>query len=266
MQDIRTYTTFPSNLSLPEAFAESEKVIRSQGYHEFAADRKRTQSTCIIDETRRIRTSTWAEFMKILERFPKSKRQSIYSYWTSESRPELGLGVDISSLEIEITVASTDEAIIELLHSRLQECFRATNLKPDKSPHLQHRRCKKTAFLAHRFDDKGKQSAAVLKTFLLRCGFHVVEGEGYEARQIPLKIEQRILGQDILIALVTPGDLSWIFTEATFAHAHEKYVLFLVEDGITPKKGIIGADYEHLEFPVGNIEKSFSDLLYALPM
>jgi len=31
------------------------------------------------------------------------------------------------------------------------------------------------------------------------------------------------------------------------------------------KKGILGADYEHLLFPPGNIEKAFSDLLYALP-
>jgi hypothetical protein len=56
-----------------------------------------------------------------------------------------------------------------------------------------------------------------------------------------------------------------IASEAAYAHGHKKYIVFLAEEGTEVKKGILGADYEHLTFPRGNVEKAFSDLLYALP-
>ena len=87
----------------------------------------------------------------------------------------------------------------------------------------------------------------------------------YEARDIPQKVRERILTQDILICLVTSGDSSWLLSETTFAMAHNKYIVIICEENIDLKKGILGMDYEHIPFPKNNIEKSFSDIVYALP-
>ena len=124
---------------------------------------------------------------------------------------------------------------------------------------------KKTIFLAHRFDEHGTETASIVERFLSRCGFSVLAGEGYEARMIPSKVQDRIERQDILLALFTVGDTTWISSEASFAKGKGKYIVFLVEEGMDVKKGILGADYEHLTFPRGFVEKAFSDLLYALP-
>jgi hypothetical protein len=164
-----------------------------------------------------------------------------------------------------ITVGSEDVAVTELLHGRLQEIFHASNPVVEKSQALARRSLKKTVFLAHRFDEQGGMAAATVTRFLSRCGFSVIDGHGHEARMIPAKVMERIERQDILLAVLTPGDSTWIVSEATFAHAHDKYVVFLAEEGTDVKKGILGADYEHLLFPPGNVEKALSDLIYALP-
>jgi hypothetical protein len=93
----------------------------------------------------------------------------------------------------------------------------------------------------------------------------VVEGSGYEARDIPAKVEERLRAQDIFICLVTPGDHHWILSEASFAKALGKYVIVLCVEGLPFNKGIFGADYEYIAFPADCVEKAFCDLLYALP-
>ena len=44
-------------------------------------------------------------------------------------------------------------------------------------------------------------------------GFDILEGSGYEARDIPDKVAEKIMSQDIFICLVTPGDTLWILSE-----------------------------------------------------
>ena len=121
-------------------------------------------------------------------------------------------------------------------------------------------------FLAHRFDAEGKAAADALDRFLRRLGFDVVEGEGYEAREIPAKVSERIAAQDIFMCLATNGDHSWILSEAAYAKGLNKYIVLLCEDGVEFKKGILGQDYEYIVYPRGFIEKAFTDLLYALPV
>jgi hypothetical protein len=96
-------------------------------------------------------------------------------------------------------------------------------------------------------------------------GFDVKEGSGYKARDIPDKVAGKIRSQDILICLVTPGDTSWILSEAAFAKGQNKYIVVVCQEEVTFNKGIIGGDYEHLSFPKDNVEKCFSDLVLALP-
>jgi hypothetical protein len=120
-------------------------------------------------------------------------------------------------------------------------------------------------FLAHRFDEQGRSCAATLERFLRRLGFEVLEGEGYEARDIPAKVAERIRSQDIFLCIVSEGDPTWIMSEAAYAKALSKYIVILAQEDLPFKKGIVGTDYEHMTFPRGIIERTYSDLLLALP-
>jgi hypothetical protein len=265
MRDSRTYSVFPSNLSLPEAFHASDRKLSELGYTEAQGVCPNTQYTATIDSTRTLSADTWAEFLRVIDRYPNPERVFVHSHWACKDRKDVEVFITVSSREIDITVGSSEQAVLELLHRELQENFRASNPAPEKSPLLSRWKLKKTVFLAHRFDDYGRTIATAVQKFLSRCGFSVVEGEGYEARMIPAKVAERIQSQDILLAVITPGDATWISSEAAFAHGQRKYIVFLVEEGLAFKKGILGADYEHLTFPRANVEKAFSDLLYALP-
>jgi predicted nucleotide-binding protein len=242
-----------------------DSMLAELGYSEAVSVCPNIEYSCTIDSTRSTSADTWKEFLRALTRFSTPEKISIHSHWTAESRPDLEIRITYSKNQVHIIVGSTDEAINEFVHSRLQECFSASNPAPEKSPGLSRWNLKKTVFLAHRFDDQGKRVARTLERFLNRSGFRVIEGEGYEARQIPAKVTERIEEQDIMIALLTPGDHTWITSEAAFAHAHRKYVIFIAQEGLQVQKGIMGSDYEHLIFPPDLIEKIFIDLLYALP-
>ena len=219
----------------------------------------------MIDRTRTLTASTWKDFLAILNRNPNPERIALLSHWKSDKYVDVGISIVVSRREIEVQVDSMDPAVLELIHRQLQENFHASNAAPEKSPSLSRRSLKKTVFLAHRFDEQGRSTTAAVRKILQACGFSVVEGESYEARDVPAKIAERIETQDILLAVITPGDSVWIASEVAFAHGKKKYIVFFAEEGTDVKKGILGADYEHLTFPRGNVEKAFSDLLNALP-
>ena len=109
-------------------------------------------------------------------------------------------------------------------------------------------------FLAHRFDDEGTVTAAILGRFLRRLGYDVKEGEGYEARDIPSKVSERISSQDIFICIATKGDHAWILSEAAYAKALKKYIILMCRDDTTFNKGILGQNYEHMTCPSGFVE------------
>jgi hypothetical protein len=261
MRDKRTYKIFPSNLSLRDAFQASGESLRKSGY---SAKPDAANYEVEVDDCRLLSSDDWDEFVAILGRFPAPNRVSGYGGWVRE-KDQVQVSFFLTRTSISLAVDSRDLAMVEFLHSRLQECFHASNVVTEKSQGLADWNLKKTIFLAHRFDEQGKMAFTTVERFLSRCGFSVVDGQGYEAGRIPAKVAERIENQDILLAVVTPGDSTWITSEAAYAHGLKKYVVLLAEEGTAVKKGILGSDYEHLLFPPGNIEKAFSDLLYALP-
>ena len=150
------------------------------------------------------------------------------------------------------------------LHDRIADLFQARN--PVVENGVKSRSdLRPTVFLAHRFDELGKRYAEVVGRFLRLVGFEVLQGEGYEARDIPEKVADRIRSQDLFVCIVSGGDPTWLLSEAAFAKGLSKYMVILVEEGLAFKKGIVGADYEHLTFPKDFVEKAFNELLYALP-
>ena len=100
---------------------------------------------------------------------------------------------------------------------------------------------------------------------LTSIGFQVLEGSGYESRDIPSKVLDKIKQQDIFICLVTPGNHSWILSEASTAKALNKYIVIICPANTQFDKGILGQDFEYITFPEGFIEKIFIDIIYALP-
>jgi len=50
-----------------------------------------------------------------------------------------------------------------------------------------------------------------------------------------------------------------------YAKALGKCIVVIIEK-VRVQEGLLGSDFEHMEFPVGQIEKCYSALVYALPV
>jgi hypothetical protein len=264
MIDTRKYSVYPCNLDILASF---QKLLDHLGKMNFTEDLKngcdQVGYSVTLPGDRRLRAFLFSEFIDLLREFPNPVTIYTHSHWKSESA-SIGIDINISGSGIEVGV-SGDLSIILGVHGKIQDIFQASNPEAQKSPSLSRYNLKKSIFLAHRFDDEGNHTARPLNTFLLRLGFDVLEGAGYETRDIPGKVAERIMSQDIFILVATTGDTSWVTSEAAYAKALNKYLIILLQDDATLTKGIIGMDHEHISFPKGNVEKAFNDLLYALP-
>ena len=265
MKDTRKYTVYPSQLDVCAAFKKTGEYLKQCGYKE------QTENTgnCItftltLGENRMLRAYTFDGFTQLLAEYPYAMPIWTHSHWEKKDSFVV-LDIDIRSSGLEIGVASSDLNTVSGLHDRLAQVFQASNPSPEKSPTVSRYGLKKSVFLAHRFDETGKDLAWKLGTFLRRLGFDVVEGEGYETRDIPEKVTHRIESQDVFVCLVSAGDHSWVLSEAAYAKGRNKYIIILCQEGVAFNKGIVGGDYEHLTFPKEQIEATYSDLLYALP-
>ncbi len=269
MHDVRKYTVYPSNLDILECFKNLKKSLDKLALQEDIQFCDKTSYYLRINDWRNLNCQDFNEFLDVLEKYPSAFLINIHSHFGEKSKDDkdhFGLSIYIAKEYIEITVSAQDFNLISGMHERLSEIFQATNPPIDRSGRLSKYQLKKSIFIAHRFDEVGQKNASTLLKFLTRLGFKVIEGSGYETRDIPEKVTDKIRSQDILICIVTPGDSTWIMGETAFAKALDKYIIILCQDSLNVNKGIIGNDYEHLSFPENNIEKCFSDLLYALPL
>ena len=264
MKDTRTYSLFPSNLDLVKAFQGMLDHLHRTGFTE------NTKSSCervsfwlYLQDHRNLWTEQFDEFLLLLKEYPKPESLKTHSHWKA-GKDDVALDIDMNSSRLEIGVKG-DPNVILALHEKAREVFSASNPETKKSPLLNLFNLKKTAFLAHRFDKQGQQASSTLSKFLRLLGYHILEGEGYEARDIPAKVSERIQAQDIFLLTATPGDASWILSEASYAKGIGKYIIVLLQEGVQMNMGIIGGDFERISFPDGCIEKAFCDLLYALP-
>jgi hypothetical protein len=264
MHETRNYSVYPSNLDITASFQKLQDHLSKMRFTEnLASGCDQVAYWVRLPGNRRLCAQVFSEFLDVLHEFPNPESISIHSHWKAEEA-NIGITIDIRDSGIEVGVTG-HLSIISGLHERIRDIFKASNPEPQKSPSLSRYNLKKSIFLAHRFDDEGNRTSRPLNTFLRRLGFDVLEGEGYEARDIPGKVADRIQSQDIFILLATKGDMLWILGEAAYAKALNKYLIILVQDDVTLKKGIIGTDHKHIPFPEENIEKAFNDLLYALP-
>lgn len=264
MRDTRTYSIYPSDLNILAAVKQFRDYLKENKYKE-TREGISIYFFLVISSNRELWADTFEEFIKLLEKYPSSLPLTINSSWKKKDVSIFNAHIKVRKSGLEISVESKDLDIISAIHEKLKDCFQASNPHQNQIDRLSIYDLKKSVFLAHRFDDYGNSMASKLKTFLERLGFDVKEGSGYEAKDIPDKVDRKIKSQDIFICLVTPGGTDWIVSEASYAKALNKYLVLICQKGVAFKKGMIGGDYEHLPFPKDNIEKCFSDLVYALP-
>jgi hypothetical protein len=265
MRDARKYTVYPSNLDIMASFQKLRDYLSKMNIIE---DQKSYGCTLFgysvtLPGDRRLRTYNFSEFLDFLKDFCNPLSISTHSHWKTKTAA-VSIDIDINGSGIDVAVEGELTTILAV-HEIIRDVFKASMSEPKKSPSLSRYNVKKSVFLAHRFDEEGNRTAKTINTFLMRLGFDVLKGEGYETRDIPGKVADRIKSQDIFILLATSGDSSWIISEAAYAKALNKYIIILIQDNLNLKKGIIGTDHEHISFPNGHVEKTFNDLLYALP-
>ena len=264
MRDIRRHYVYPSNLDIPNAFSEMANYFKECGYKQSLGVCHNDGHYIEINASRSLQGRNFSDILKIFKEYPNPLSVHIHSHWKSK-KIDFMWGIDFNQSGISFDIEAEELNFLEGVHEQSRHIFQAYLSEPEKSPYLSQMNLKKTIFLAHRFDEHANLTRDRLCVFLRRLGFDVKEGEGYEDRDIPKKVIDRICTQDIFLCLVTPGDTSWITSEVAFAKAHGKYIIFLCEEGTDFKKGIIGTDYEHITFSKTTVEKSFSELLYALP-
>lgn len=266
MRDTRSYPAYPSDLDVLSSFMKLEEYLRKCNYEE---DKRaycpNIQYELEVSSTRTLKADSFHECIDLLRQFPQSLPIVIHGHFINQKKEKVAVIVFLRKSGLSVTIESTDLNIISAFHEKGKEFFQASNPLENEEKPVSRYGLKKTIFLAHRFDEAGNEICSRLKTFLKRVGFDVKEGAGYEARNIPEKVTRKIKEQDIFICLVTPGDSSWILSEASTAKVLNKYMIIVSQMGIEFSKGILGQDYEYLEFPDENIEKIYSELLYALP-
>jgi len=266
MEDSRTYSVYPSNLNIPASFRCYKEFIESREYEGGKITTEKHKFSLDVSPYRTLLAKDFKEFMLLLDKYPQSLPIELHTRWEKGSNLWFANYIYLSKSSLSISVKSDDLDIISSVHDNLQQCFQASNPHQSQIERLSKYGLKKSIFLAHRFDGHGNKVASLLNRFLVCLGFDVKEGEGYETKDIPEKVANKIDTQDIFICLVTPGDASWILSEAAYAKGKNKYLIIICQDGVSFNKGIIGGDYEHLPFPESVIEKCFSDLVYALPL
>jgi len=265
VRETRRYSVYPSNLDIAAAFGRLRDHFQASKYSEDASACENVRYTVDWADSRSLETRSYDEFLKILAQGTRPEKVVAHSHWDTRSIGDLGCIIGVNPGSLNVVVESSDLNLLAGTHDIVRQLFEATNPPRDRPQFLRRWDLKKSVFLAHRFDDQGTRDAHTLEMFLIRLGFEVLEGAGYEARDIPPKVAERIKRQDIFLCLVTPGNQSWILSEASYAKALGRYVILLLEDGLDFDKGILGNDFEHITFPSGFVEKAFSDLMYALP-
>ena len=266
MQEDREYSVYPSDLDIPEAFRSFEEYLKSNGYTPTEQKSDSHSLTVYDGEFRRLHAENFDEFMRTLAKHPGALPIYLHYYWKKGKDNGFSAIINLRKSGLEVCVRSDDLDIVSSIHDRIRTFFKASNPLEANAERVSKYGLKKSIFLAHRFDDYGNKIAADVNTFLRRLGFDVKEGSGYETKNIPDKVAQKIRAQDIFLCLFTPGDTSWILSETSFAKALGKYIVIICDDKLKINKGIIGGDYEHLPFPHDNIEKCYSELLYCLPL
>jgi len=145
----------------------------------------------------------------------------------------------------------------------LDELMDFLSLQPDEVSLLPPEP-QRTAFVAHRFDERGEQAMDKLARFLGLLGFAVITGRAYSPKSIADKVRSRMEQQAIVFVILTPGDdATWLVQESAIAKIQGKPLFLLKETSAEFKSGIL-ADHEYIPFENGRVESCFVPILEGM--
>lgn len=122
---------------------------------------------------------------------------------------------------------------------------------------------KRTAFIAHRFDQHSEQLADRLARFLSLLDFEVKTGRSFSPKPVATKVKERVDSQAVVFVLLTPGDSTWLTQESMVGYAAGKPLFVLVERSVDFKSGML-ADLEYIPFTLPHIDNTFVPILEGL--
>lgn len=173
--------------------------------------------------------------------------------------PAFKLTYQQESVEIILTQNSFENLIS--LFTIIEEEFSLEIVKPKTIINLSPKR---TAFVAHSFDQIGRSYAYELIQFLNLIQFKVETGDRFSPESIAKKVKRRLKAQEIVIAIISKKeDYVWLTQETTGATVLEKPLFILIEEGVEFKAGI-HSDLEFIKFPPENISTTFTPILQGL--
>jgi len=202
------------------------------------------------------------EFLPVMRRTPVFERLWTQQTWKGKGDKHMTVGIVFHETHIDIAIEAKDIDLVNAAHANLRSEFSLRNPEipiPDSSRAIHPQ---PTIFLGRHFDRKASQAAQILMRFLKLLGFHVIEGEDYNSRNIPEKVKALMDRQDIYLGLVTGAkEHDWLTAEISYALGKGKHIMLLVENGAKFNPTILGRDFEQARFPASTIEKSFIKLL-----
>ena len=91
------------------------------------------------------------------------------------------------------------------------------------------KRLPRSAFIAHRFDAEGEQTADRLRWFLELLAFDVKTGRGFSPQSVSDKVRKRIEAQAIVFVVLTSGDdATWLTQESILSCGRTSQYLYCV--------------------------------------
>ena len=131
-------------------------------------------------------------------------------------------------------------------------------------PNILSAKKNRTIFIAHKFNDQGKDCSMKVARYLELLGFQVKSGHSFSPKSVSQKVQERIESQEVILVILTVGDDStWLVQETAISKISGKPLIILKEKEFNFKPGIL-ADHEYIEFTYPDIEKIFIHLLEGL--
>ena len=164
---------------------------------------------------------------------------------------------------IRVNMARNTADSINALFRAFEETFALLTLRPPVETDEQTAK-RRTVFVAHSFDERGKSYAYEVIKLLSLLGFQVTTGEGYSPEGVSTKVRKRLLAQEVVIAILSKReDSTWLTQEAAGAAFTNKPLILLIEEEVAFKAGVLG-DLEYIRFSEGQISTTFVPLLEGL--
>jgi hypothetical protein len=178
MKDTRTYKIYPSNLDIVDAIKQFDEYLSKADYK--PNNQYNKYLVLEVDPYRKLYAGSWAEFIDLLERYPAALPKFDFR-WKKNGNIEITVQVNFYASMLEMSAKSDDPDRVAGLHEILKTVFKASNPPVSYKP-ISRYNLKKSIFITHRFDDRGKEIAGIISNYCSLLGFEVKDGMGWDTK------------------------------------------------------------------------------------